>query len=162
MLIKPIKTEMRLSDDLTTGWLSSLIYFTPVKYWLPAASLRCNGGAIIIWWRHIEINKTAGAGADGGQTSPHSAQACLFDDIEPWLESDPTSDPNMMRTWCGLEIIFCPFVSKHKTLNLNQGYPHQANIVSSGYSQQVQHNYLNHLVSFRGGEETHFRSEVYN
>ena len=55
----------------------------------------------------------------------------------------------MMRTWCGLEIIFCPFVFKHKTLNLNQGYRHQANIVSRGYSQQLQ-NYLNLLVSFIG------------
>ena len=29
-----------------------------------------------------------------------------------WLGSDPVSDPNMMRTWCGLKIIFCPFVFK--------------------------------------------------
>ena len=79
-----------------------------------------------------------------------TAPTFLFDDFEPWLESDPTSDPNMMRTWCGLEIIFCPFVFKHKTLNLNQGYRHQANIVSRGYSQQLQQNYLNLLLSFIG------------
>ena len=120
---------------------------------MPAASLRCNE-AIKTYWRQTEVNTSCA----GGQTDDYPGQPVwwYWALAGVWPQLWPQYDANLM--WLGN--YFLSFCFKHKTLNLNQGYRHQANIVSSGCSQQLQQNYLNILVSFRGEEETHFRSAL--